>query len=75
MIAGTDPSDRGLPRSLERDQFSRKCRDASSLVIPAQAGIQYSTADSIVYWIPACAGMTRNVLTLTDHAITPVIKG
>ena len=28
-------------------------------VIPAKAGIQYSTADSIVYWIPACAGMTR----------------
>jgi hypothetical protein len=28
-------------------------------VIPAQARIQYSTADSIVYWIPACAGMTK----------------
>jgi hypothetical protein len=27
-------------------------------VIPAQAGIQYSTAVSVVYWIPACAGMT-----------------
>ena len=27
-------------RRLERDQFSRKHRDASSLVIPAQAGIQ-----------------------------------
>ena len=24
-----------------------------------KAGIQYSTADSGVYWIPACAGMTR----------------
>jgi hypothetical protein len=28
-------------------------------VIPAQAGIQYSTAASIVYWIPAYAGMTK----------------
>jgi hypothetical protein len=33
-------------------------RDNSFAVIPAKAGIQYSTADSGVYWIPACAGMT-----------------
>ena len=25
---------------------------------PRASGIQYSTADSILYWIPACAGMT-----------------
>jgi hypothetical protein len=29
-----------------------------SAVIPAQAGTQYSEANSGVYWIPACAGMT-----------------
>ena len=28
-------------------------------VIPAQAGIQYSFNNSIVYWIPACAGTTQ----------------
>ena len=28
-------------------------------VILAQAGIQYSTAASIFYWIPACARMTK----------------
>jgi len=43
-------------------------------VIPAKAGIQYSTVDSMIYWIPACAGMTkRNVVwkrqTLPTEAI------
>jgi len=38
-------------------------RDASSLVIPAQAGIQYTNESAVEYWIPAFAGMTKNVLT------------
>jgi len=39
-------------------------------VIPAKAGIQYSTAASTAYWIPACVGMTRSVRPFPIEVIT-----
>jgi len=41
-------------------------------VIPAKAGIQYSTTDSIAYWIPACAGMTRGSVPAFPTKLIPL---
>jgi hypothetical protein len=30
--------------------------------IPAQAGIQYAAAIQVFYWIPACAGISAEVI-------------
>jgi hypothetical protein len=44
-----------------------QCLEPPSIVIPAQAGIQYSAAISGVYWIPACAGMTTMRMALVER--------
>ena len=56
---GSDSVPMHVRELLEQDQFSRKRRDAFSLVIPAQAEIQETIESAVEYWIPAFAGMTK----------------